>query len=101
MTPDYLRRVLYVYTYQQEGDSMVTKVNKWGNSLAVRIPRAMAEEAKFTANMEVDLSIKDNQLVVKQIRKPRVKLSELLERITDENLHAEINLGPAVGAEVW
>jgi antitoxin MazE len=79
---------------------MKTRVQKWGNSLALRIPKSFAEEAGLHADAAVELSLVAGRLVVQPIPPP-LTLEELLRGITDENLPGEWNTGPAVGKEVW
>ncbi len=80
---------------------METRVQKWGNSLALRIPKAFAAELGLEADAAVDITVEDGQLVLKPQRSGGVTLSSLLKGVTKKNLHAEIHLGPAVGREVW
>ena len=80
---------------------MQTKIQRWGNSLGLRIPRPFAEEAGVWAGSEVDLSIQDGDLVVKPTRPRKFRLKVLLRRITAKNLHGELETGGAVGREVW
>jgi antitoxin MazE len=84
-----------------EEDTVQTKIQRWGNSLGLRIPRSFAEEAGVGAGSEVDLSIQDGDLIVKPTRRRKYRLKELLRKITVENIHAEVNTGAAVGREVW
>jgi antitoxin MazE len=83
------------------GDGMRARVQKWGNSLALRIPKALAELAGLAEGKEVDLAVEDGRLVVRPRRQPRYTLEELVAQITDENLHGEIGTGPSVGNEAW
>jgi antitoxin MazE len=76
------------------------RVCRWGNSLAIRIPTAFAEETQLDEGTAVDLSIEDGRLVISTAR-PAYSLDELLDLVTDENIHAETDWGPAVGHEVW
>lgn len=80
---------------------MQTKVQQWGNSLALRIPKPFAEETGMSRNSDVEISLVNGSLVVLPIEKPRLVLEELLEQVTEENLHSEVDTGPAVGKEVW
>ena len=80
---------------------METRVQKWGNSLAVRIPKSFAEEMSISPNSPVDLSIVEGKLVIKPVMELEFSLEELLAGITDENLHSEIETGIPVGNEVW
>ena len=78
---------------------MQAKVSRWGNSLALRIPKRYAQEANLTSETKVDLSVESGALIVRPVRK--YTLEELLDGITPEQLHEEVEYGPAVGAEVW
>ncbi|GIW81214.1 MAG: multidrug transporter MatE [Gemmatales bacterium] len=80
---------------------MKTRIQKWGNSLALRIPKSFAEEAGLYANAIVELSLGEGGLIVQPIRQQPLRLEELLRGITDENLPGEWDTGPAVGREVW
>ena len=76
---------------------MKSRVQRWGNSLAIRIPRPFAEEAELEEDTEINLSVRDGQLVIER----ELTLEALLEQITDENRHEETETGGAVGNEVW
>lgn len=80
---------------------MQTKISKWGNSLAVRIPKASAEEAHLTQNTPVELSVDEGRLVIEAQQRQSPKLDQLLAEITEDNVHAEIDAGGPVGREVW
>lgn len=80
---------------------MIAKVQKWGNSLAVRIPKAFADEMGLEDNGPVELCFVDGELHLKPIRKRRYTLRELVSQITEENRHEEIDSGLSVGNEVW
>jgi antitoxin MazE len=78
-----------------------TKVQKWGNSLGVRIPRGLAEEVGLGAGTEVSLTAKDGELVLRPTVPSRLRLSDLLAGVTTENIHAAVDTGDAVGAEAF
>ncbi|MEW6173549.1 MAG: AbrB/MazE/SpoVT family DNA-binding domain-containing protein [Bacillota bacterium] len=80
---------------------METRVQKWGNSLALRIPRPLAAEVGLKDNSPVQLSLQDGKLVIAPVNKPAVSLESLLAQVTEENLHHEVNTGPSMGNEVW
>ena len=80
---------------------METRVQRWGNSLALRIPKLLADEAGLKDNSPVQLSLRDKLLVVTPIRKPALSLDALLAQVTANNLHSEVQTGPAVGGEAW
>ena len=79
---------------------MKTRVQKWGNSLALRIPKSFAAETHMEQDSIVDISLVDGKLLISPER-PRIELNTLLEGITPENMHQEIDFGPAVGGEIW
>jgi antitoxin MazE len=90
-----------VYSLYIRGGAMITKIQKWGNSLGLRIPKSFAEEADVEPGSEVDLSVIDGGLVIKPLRKRKYQLSALLRRVTDSNLHDEVPTGEPVGREAW
>ena len=80
---------------------MITRVQKWGNSLALRIPKSFAAEAKLGEDTAVKLSVVKGKLVIQPVAPAPLKLSELLAAVTEENLHGEWETGSAVGREAW
>lgn len=80
---------------------MRTKIVKWGNSLGLRIPKSFAEEVRVAEGSTVDLSMEDGRLVVRVPVQPEFSLEELLDGVTAENLHSEVDSGESVGGEQW
>ena len=80
---------------------MKTKVQKWGNSLALRIPKSFAAETQLEPDSEVDLSLVKGRLVITPILEPNYSLEQLLAGVTEENIHAEVDTGTPVGKEIW
>jgi antitoxin MazE len=80
---------------------MVTRIQKWGNSLGLRIPKSFAEQAGVAEGSAVDLSVEKDRIVIRPVRAERYRLQDLLDGITDENRHEEISTGDAVGREAW
>ncbi|MDE2952768.1 MAG: AbrB/MazE/SpoVT family DNA-binding domain-containing protein [Chloroflexota bacterium] len=81
---------------------MLTKVQKWGNSRAVRIPKAIAEEAGLDFDCAVDIKCVDGEIRIKRARKrKRYDLDELLASVPDDFEPQEWDTGPPVGNEVW
>jgi len=78
-----------------------TRVQKWGNSLALRIPRALASQIGLESGSPVRLSLRRKELVIVPVPRPRLTLDDLLAQATEENLHAETDTGRAVGGEEW
>lgn len=80
---------------------MLAKVSKWGNSLAIRIPKALAEEAGLELGAQVEFFAENGHLRIVAIEEPHYKLEELVAQITPENRHEEWDTGPPVGKEIW
>jgi antitoxin MazE len=80
--------------------SMRVNVKKWGNSTAVRIPSAVMEDADFRVDDTVDVRAEDGRIVIELVRETDYELSQLLDRITPENLHGSVDFGGPVGKEV-
>jgi antitoxin MazE len=80
---------------------MKTRVQKWGNSLALRIPKSFADEVGIRKESSVEVSLTDGKLVITPVTKPELTLDQLLAKVTKENLHHEIDTGPATGNETW
>jgi antitoxin MazE len=79
---------------------MQARIQKWGNSLAVRIPKPFAQEIGLEQNSLVTISIEEGKLLLEPA-KPSYSLEELLAEVTKDNLHREVETGPAVGNEAW
>lgn len=77
---------------------MKTKVEKWDNSLAIRIPKPFANKVGLQPGSELEFSVHKGSLVLKATR-PHYKLEDLVKRITAENRHPEIDFGPPQGRE--
>jgi antitoxin MazE len=80
---------------------MKTRVQKWGNSLALRIPKSFATEVGLQTDSSVEVSLVKGKLVIAPIVKRKLTLRALLAQVTDNNLHREVDTGSAVGSEAW
>ena len=80
---------------------MQTRIQKWGNSLGLRIPKSFAEQAGVEAGSEVDLALEDGELIIRPTRGPQYELAVLLRGVTEENLQPEVDTGPPTGREAW
>jgi antitoxin MazE len=80
---------------------MESSVQKWGNSLAVRIPRPFAADLGIEEGTEVDVAVEDGGLVIRPLRRARLSLADLLGAVDGSNVHGETDTGPAVGGESW
>jgi antitoxin MazE len=84
----------------RSGDStMRATICKWGNSLGLRIPRGLAEDAGLTEGSVVELRLEDGRLVAEPVGVE--KLDALLARVTSKNRHAELLVDSPRGRETW
>ena len=79
---------------------MITRIRKWGNSLGLRIPRSFAREAHVGPGAEVDVSVQRGRLVVRVVKGRKYTLKDMLDGITPDNLHKEIDFGKPMGREL-
>lgn len=77
---------------------MEAKVSKWGNSLGIRIPQWIAEQADINDGSIIEIDFKDKAILIK---KKERSLEEMLINVTPENQHKEVNTGSKVGGEAW
>jgi antitoxin MazE len=80
---------------------MNARIQKWGNSLGVRIPKSLAQDARIQEGSSVDLCVEEGRLIIAPRNKRKYTLKELVDKITPENMHGESDWGPPVGKEVW
>lgn len=80
---------------------MQSRVQKWGNSLALRIPKSFAIEIGLADETPVEISLVEGKLVIAPLPTPSYSLDDLLAGITSENLHHEQDSGAAQGNEAW
>ncbi|MCF6178618.1 MAG: AbrB/MazE/SpoVT family DNA-binding domain-containing protein [Geopsychrobacter sp.] len=81
---------------------MLAKVQKWGNSLALRIPKALAEEIGVQRESPVNISVRDHAIVIELARKTaKYDLNQMLNGVTPENQQSEVKTGDPAGKEIW
>jgi antitoxin MazE len=80
---------------------MRSSIQRWGNSLAVRIPRSFATEIGVEQGSAIELFLEEGRLVVSPVSGPRWQLEELLAAVTEENRHGEIEVKGPLGREAW
>ena len=79
---------------------MKTRVQKWGNSLAVRIPSHLIRETGLEYNTAVEMKVEDGKLVIQRSNETPT-LETLMAGVTKDNLHSAVDTGEAVGNEIW
>ena len=80
---------------------MQARVQKWGNSLAVRIPKSFASQSHLGQNSVVEMSVENGKIILFPVPEQETTLAQLLEGVTTENLHSETKTGTTVGQEAW
>ena len=80
---------------------METRVQKWGDSLAVRIPKPIAAQLGLANHSSVKFSLRGTELIITPVKHPALELADLLAGVTEDNLHGEIDTGTATGKEKW
>ena len=96
-----VKAAVLVYLHCRYGGGVKTRIQKWGNSLAVRIPRAFAGDLGLNRGSAIDLELEDGCLVLRPTTVPKYELSDLLSRVTEKNRHGEQDFGSAIGSEEW
>jgi len=89
-----------MYTQWKIRRPLRTKIVKWGSNLGLRIPKALAEEVKVREGSMVEISLARGQLLVRPAP-ARFELEDLLEEVSQENLHTEVGSGVPQGSEGW
>ena len=80
---------------------MRARVQKWGNSLAVRIPKSLAVESQLGQNTLLEMSLEAGKIILVPVPQPKITLEQLLESVTSDNLHRETETGDAIGQKIW
>ncbi len=78
---------------------METKIQKWGNSLAIRLPKTFADQTGIENGSDVHLLVEEGKIVIIPIKEKELLLEDFLSRINEANIHKEISFGSAVGRE--
>ena len=76
-------------------------VGRWGNSAAVRLPATLLAQANFSAQQPIDLVLSNGRIILEPVAATEFDLTELLAKVTPENLHGEIDFGAPVGKEAF
>lgn len=91
----YIHCIIYTDNLQI---NMNTNVTKWGNSLAVRLPKSFTEQIGITQDSKVELEVKNKTIIIKKMN---YDLKDLLTRVESENIHMETSTGDVTGKEIW
>ncbi len=80
---------------------MKIQIQKWGNSLALRISKSFAIESNIDSGTMVEVSLDEGRIMVLPVAEPEFSLEEMLTNVTPENIHGENDTGDRVGRETW
>jgi len=78
---------------------MKTTAQKWGNSLAIRVPKSIAQQAGLKVKDDLDIEVWKGELVLRPHLRQVYRLEDLLKRMTPRNVHKELDFGGPVGQE--
>ncbi len=79
---------------------MPTTVQKWGNSLGIRIPKSIAEQVRLRRGTEVEFETNGSVLTVRPRRRRKHKLASLLAKAKGPNPHRRLLADSPVGREL-
>jgi len=77
------------------------RIQKWGNSLALRIPKPLALQTGLENNTLVTITIVDGNILICPQSKASIELSKIVEKIDEKNIHSEVEFGQSQGCELW
>lgn len=79
---------------------MKTRMQKWGNSMAMRIPKHIVEELGLEEGTEVEISVEDRRIIVSPVQPLTYDLAQILKKVNSRNIHAEVEWSASVGKEL-
>ena len=79
---------------------MKTTAQKWGNSLAIRVPKSVALQVGLKAQDDLEIEVQDGNVVLKPHLRRVYRLEDLVKQINPKNVHGEIDTGIPVGREI-
>lgn len=79
---------------------MNTKIQKWGNSYGIRLPKDLLDSGVFSPGGVLELKIKDKSVVLKEIKKPSISLRQAMKGLTKSDFESVWSWGPDVGNEI-
>ena len=80
---------------------MNVSIQKWGNSLALRIPSSLAKDIHLHRGSQVEVGVVNGNIMVKPAMRKKYALSQLLKGVSKSNLHSEQDWGAPLGKEAW
>lgn len=83
---------------------MTTKIQKWGNSLAMRLPKKLADSFNLKAGSQIVFITNSDGFTIRpeiKVKIPKYTLEDLVAGITSKNRHKEFDWGKPMGKEIW
>lgn len=80
---------------------MNIQVQKWGNSLAIRLPKAFANQTQIGEGTLVEVKQEDESIIIRPVVKGKYSLKKMLAEVNAKNLHKENKVTEVLGKEVW
>jgi len=80
---------------------MITKILKWGNSLSIRLPIIFTRELKLKENSHIDIKVDKDKIIISPVKIEKYDLEDLVSKISETNIHREVETGGPQGKEVW
>ena len=74
-------------------------IAKWGNSLALRLPKGVAEDANLSEGADVDIQVQDGSIIIRAAKK-RYNIDDLMNEFKPEHRRPEFDWGRPVGKEI-
>ena len=91
----------FVYTIVKGDDSVEARLQKWGNSLGIRIPSSILKTLNLKNNDQVDINYEDDKIVISKSKNNKISLEERFKEYKGENLAKEFNWDLPRGKEIW
>ncbi len=80
---------------------MRSHIKRWGNSFGIRIPKSIMDDLELKDNEELEITMVNGTITLKPVKRKKFSLDALLNGVTRENIHDEIETGSPQGKEAW
>lgn len=80
---------------------MKVKLQKWGNSMGIRIPNLLLKEFDLKLNDELKLTYDDDKIIITKSKNKQISLAELFKNYKGKNLAKDFEWDESVGKEIW
>ena len=80
---------------------MEARLQKWGNSAGIRIPKSFLKTLNLNTNDEVNISMEEDKIIISKINKKRISLKNRIKKYTGQNLSKDFKWDDNRGREIW